>query len=61
VLASLWEVGDRSAADLMVRFYAGLRRGLTKDEALRQAQLAALRSGAHPFHWAAFELHGDWR
>jgi CHAT domain-containing protein/Tfp pilus assembly protein PilF len=61
VVASLWWVADRSTADLMVRFYAGLQRGLTKDEALRQAQAGLARSGVHPFHWAAFQLHGDWR
>ena len=61
VVASLWAVADRSTADLMVPFYAGLRQGLTKDEALRRAQAERARSGAHPWHWAAFELHGDWK
>jgi CHAT domain-containing protein/Tfp pilus assembly protein PilF len=61
VVASLWAVADRSTADLMVPFYAGLQRGLTKDEALRRAQAGRARAGAHPFHWAAFELHGDWK
>ena len=63
VLASLWAVSDRSTADLMARFYAGLARGMAKDEALQAAQIEALHSAdaAHPFHWAAFQLSGDWR
>ncbi len=62
VLASLWSVGDRSTAPLMERFYAGLRRGLPKDEALRAAQIAMLESRyADPFFWAAFQLNGDWQ
>jgi len=62
VLASLWEVSDRSTARLMERFYAGLRSGLTKDEALRaaQAELRKTAVHAHPYHWAAFQLAGSW-
>jgi len=64
VLASLWEVSDKSTGELMQHFYAGLRRGLPKDQALQAAQLASLRSGGvrgHPFRWAAFQLYGDWK
>jgi CHAT domain-containing protein len=75
VLASLWRVADESTAELMKRFYRGLRSGLPKDQALRQAQLAfirgpvAIHSGdkaedrdlSHPFYWAAFQLYGDWK
>jgi CHAT domain-containing protein/tetratricopeptide (TPR) repeat protein len=63
ILASLWGVSDRSTAALMARFYAGLRAGLPKDEALAQAQRQLLRTGehAHPYSWAGFELNGDWR
>jgi CHAT domain-containing protein len=75
VLASLWSVADESTAELMARFYGGLKSGLPKDEALRQAQLAFIRGPvmmndgddaverdlSHPYFWAAFQLHGDWR
>lgn len=40
VLASLWPVDDFSACLLMEGFYAGLRQGLPRAEALRRAQLA---------------------
>ncbi len=64
VLASLWAVNDASTARLMQRFYGELKRGAAKDAALREAQLALIRGGgesSHPFHWAAFQLAGDWR
>jgi CHAT domain-containing protein len=63
VLSTLWTVNDESTALLMNRFYAELKRGRSKDEALRAAQRALLRrpSTAHPYRWAAFQLAGDWR
>ena len=63
VLASLWSVSDASTADLMKRFYGHLRRGASKDEALRSAQTEVLRGKdfVHPYYWAAFQLTGDWR
>ncbi len=64
VLASLWSISDVSTANFMKRFYGYLHGGKTKDEALRAAQIDQIRgrSGSrHPFHWAAFELFGDWR
>jgi CHAT domain-containing protein/Tfp pilus assembly protein PilF len=49
VVATLWEVEDKSAGALMQRFYDNLwRRGLPKLEALRQAQLHLLRERAVP-------------
>jgi CHAT domain-containing protein len=63
LITSLWRVSDRETADLMARFYAGLRRGLSKDDALRQAKLDYLAQQkslrAHPFFWAAFVPQGD--
>ena len=66
VLASLWTVSDRSTAELIRHFYTRLATGETKDAALRAAQLELIRGAAGPsstgpFHWAAFELIGDWR
>jgi CHAT domain-containing protein len=64
LVASLWDVRDRSAAELMRRLYEGLlKRGERPAQALRSAQLALLRDPAwsSPRHWAAFALHGDWR
>lgn len=60
VLATLWEVDDRSTLELMRAFYAGLAEG-NKAAALAEAQ-RALRNGdgryRHPFYWAPFVLVG---
>lgn len=64
VLASLWGVADDSTARFMKSFYSHLHNGKSKDEALRAAQIDQIRGksgSSHPFHWAAFELFGDWR
>jgi CHAT domain-containing protein/Tfp pilus assembly protein PilF len=64
VLATLWGVSDLSTTRFMERFYGHLRSGKAKDEALRAAQIDQIRGQAgasHPFHWAAFQLTGDWR
>ncbi len=63
VLASQWQVDDASTSQLMQRFYHYLRQGKNKAESLRLAKmdLLALPGAAHPFHWAGFQLNGDWR
>jgi CHAT domain-containing protein len=59
VVSTLWEIEDRSAAQLMIAFYGHLSRGETKVEALREAQLELLNSGDPPYFWAGFELDGE--
>jgi CHAT domain-containing protein/Tfp pilus assembly protein PilF len=61
VLASLWNVADDSTAELMAVFYRKLKEGKPKDQALQAAQVAMIGRGFSPFHWAAFQLTGDWR
>ena len=61
VVASLWDVDDRSTALLMQRFYAQLRAGQPIDVALQRAKLSMLRepaATAAPFYWAAFIASG---
>jgi CHAT domain-containing protein len=55
VVASLWPVADESTSRLMQEFYRLLESapGLTKSEALRQAQLALLRGTIAPGKAAA--------
>jgi CHAT domain-containing protein len=63
VLMSLWNVSDRSTAELMCRFYKGLiDSSLPPVDALRCAQLsmAGSRDFADPYQWAGFILQGDW-
>ncbi len=62
-LATLWSVKDESTAQLMAEFYRLLAQpGVSKAEALRQAQLAVLKQPQfqHPFYWAPFILVGNW-
>jgi len=61
VMASLWPVADAVAAPLAETFYAALKGGANKAEALRQAQLAVkAREGYdHPYFWAPFILWGN--
>lgn len=59
VLASLWNVGDASTGAFMRTFYEGWSRGVSKAEALRRAQVDAIRRGQRPLRWAAFQLYGD--
>jgi len=45
----------------MVRFYTSLEKGRPKALALQDAQRDRIRAGSPPFHWATFEVFGDWR
>jgi CHAT domain-containing protein/Tfp pilus assembly protein PilF len=62
LVMSLWPVSDYVTRQLMTQYYAGLKSGLGRGEALRQAQLAMLkRKGReHPFYWASFIQAGEW-
>ncbi|MBI3924857.1 MAG: CHAT domain-containing protein [Armatimonadetes bacterium] len=63
VVASLWKVSDASTRRFMVEMYGNLSRGDRISRAIQKAQGALIADGqhAHPFHWAAFVLWGDWR
>ena len=58
---SQWAVNDASTATLMEQFYANLKAGKPKAEALRQAALSVSRNPAtaHPYYWAPFVLFGS--
>ncbi|HWM90385.1 MAG TPA: CHAT domain-containing protein [Thermoanaerobaculia bacterium] len=63
VVASLWPVRDRAAAEIMQRFYRSmLRDGLRPAAALRAAQIEMMnqRVWRDPYFWAAFVAQGDW-
>jgi hypothetical protein len=61
VVVSLWQVEDRSTAELMVQLKENLDRGDDHAEALRQAKLGLIAGGrfAEPRLWAPFILVGD--
>ena len=65
VLASLWNVADKSTSQLMIEFYKQLiNKKLSKAQALRKAQLRLLRDKKNrfndPYFWAPFILIGNW-
>jgi len=59
LVASLWATSDASTAALMKQMYSGLRAGLPKRTALRDAQLAVKDEYGHPYYWAPFFLMGS--
>ncbi|HEY7160382.1 MAG TPA: CHAT domain-containing protein, partial [Acidobacteriota bacterium] len=59
---SLWNVSDKSAADLMTSFYRNMEKdGMSKGAALKKARLQMIgRKGySHPYYWSAFILIGS--
>lgn len=58
IIMTLWEVEDKSGADIMTLFYQKLKKGLPKDIALQQAKLDYLESAtqlrSHPYFWLAY-------
>jgi CHAT domain-containing protein len=63
VLGSLWPVRDDAARTLMERFYERFLKqdqGMSKVEALRQAQVDMIEAKWRPGAWASFTLVGNW-
>ena len=62
LVMSLWPVSDLVTREIMTAYYDGLKRGLGRGDALRQAQLAMLARAnrRHPFYWASFIQAGEW-
>ncbi|MEM6722228.1 MAG: CHAT domain-containing protein [Bacteroidota bacterium] len=63
-VVSLWEVPDQSTSEIMGSFYANLKDGNTKSEALQKAKLNYLSKHqgtklAQPYYWTGFILYGD--
>ncbi len=68
VIASLWNVSDPSTAELMKCFYQHLlskTHPLPPAQALQKAQIEMIKrkhpQWCQPFHWAAFQLQGEYR
>jgi CHAT domain-containing protein/Tfp pilus assembly protein PilF len=59
---SLWKVENNATVELMKTFYANLKAGMGRHEALRDAQLKLLRhpNYPNPHNWAAFIPSGNW-
>lgn len=61
-LISLWKVPDKATSKIMVRFYAHLKSGASKSEALQKAKTDFIRDYPamdHPYYWSGFVLAGN--
>jgi CHAT domain-containing protein/tetratricopeptide (TPR) repeat protein len=59
VVAGLWDVNDRSTAELMEGMYQQIAAGGAPPRALREAKLSFLRKGgnlAKPYYWGPFQV-----
>jgi CHAT domain-containing protein len=59
VIATLWDVRDGDAEQIVVPFYKALRRGASVAVALQTAQREARARGASAQAWAGFVVIGD--
>jgi hypothetical protein len=66
-LLSLWKVEDVATAEFMTKFYARLKAGSARSDALAETQkdfrdgIAGNGRWKDPYYWAAWQLVGDWR
>ena len=61
---SLWKVDDEATSQIMEYFYIHLKKGETKDEALKNAKLDYLKNTndallKHPYYWSGFVVTGN--
>lgn len=62
VLVSLWSVAEESSVTLAERFYFHVKDGKDHITAIQLARREVREAGYdHPFFWAPFVLHGEWR
>ncbi len=63
IITTLWQINDRFSAKLMTQFYANLRKGMPKDEALQSAKTNFIQTqkerNTHPHFWAGFVPIGN--
>lgn len=63
VISSLWNVNDKSNAEITLSFYKYIKKDKSKSAALRQAKLDYLEthslSEASPYYWSSLILIGD--
>lgn len=66
VVGSFWSVPDEISKTFMVHFYSNLKKGMTKDEALRRTKMDFLIDDdlsnplyRSPAYWSAWVVYGD--
>ncbi|MCB2220187.1 MAG: CHAT domain-containing protein [Bacteroidetes bacterium] len=63
IVMTLWAIEDVSSMEIVTQFYKNLKKGMKKDEALREAKINYLNNAdqlrSHPYFWAAYVQIGD--
>ncbi len=64
VLSTLWNINEKSSAEIMALFYKNIQHKMNKSQALRNAKLTYLTkhkntSSASPYYWSSFILTGE--
>ena len=63
IVMTLWQVSDKSSSELMTSFYRYLKKGRSKQEAMRLAKIDYLASAddltSNPYFWSGFVVVGD--
>ncbi|MEI6703273.1 MAG: CHAT domain-containing protein, partial [Deltaproteobacteria bacterium] len=60
-MATLWEIDDKATSELIVEFYRQLKTaGISKSQALKNAQVKLMKQYSHPYYWSPFLLVGNW-
>ena len=63
VVMSMWEIEDRSGAEIVKSYYRYLKRGASKSNALRKARIRYLENSdmlrSHPYFWASLVVYGN--
>jgi CHAT domain-containing protein/tetratricopeptide (TPR) repeat protein len=63
IVMTLWQVTDKSSSELMTSFYRYLKKGKSKQEAMRLAKIDYLEQSddltSNPYFWSGFVVLGD--
>jgi len=63
VVMSLWQIDEKTSAQIIESFYENLADGMSKNEALRAAKLSYLEANpgelSDPYYWSGLILLGD--
>lgn len=63
VVMSMWEIEDRSGAEIIKSYYKFLKYGATKSNALRKARIRYLNQAdmlrSHPYFWSSLVIYGN--
>lgn len=63
VVMSMWEIDDNSGTDIIKMFYKNLKKGYSKNVALKKARITWLKTSdqlrSHPYFWSTLVIYGN--